>query len=136
MSKELRGSCLCNQISYRITGKIFGVLNCHCSMCRKAHGSAFKTRASIRKRDFQWLAGEKLITRYESSPGEYRTFCSICGSNLVTEFDKHPQWYGFALGTLDDDPGVNAECHVFVGSKAPWHDITDKLPQWKAMPED
>lgn len=27
------------------------------------------------------------------------------------------------------DPGVRAERHVFVGSKAPWFDITDPLPQ-------
>ena len=28
------------------------------------------------------------------------------------------------------DPGVKAERHVFVGSKAPWFDITDDLPQY------
>jgi len=39
------------------------------------------------------------------------------------------------LGTLDDDPGVKPEFHVFVGSKAPWHDITDDLPQWDEKPD-
>ena len=37
--------------------------------------------------------------------------------------------YGIALGVLDDDPGVRPERHTFVGSKAPWFEITDDLPQ-------
>jgi len=105
-------------------------------MCRKAHGAAFRTRAAVKRADFKWLVGEHLLTRYESSPGEYRTFCSVCGSNIVTEFDENPEWLGFPLGTLDDDPGVKPQCHVFVGSKAPWHDITDDLPQWIDLPDD
>jgi hypothetical protein len=30
---------------------------------------------------------------------------------------------------LDDDPKVKATRHVYVGSKAPWFDISDDLPQ-------
>lgn len=51
------------------------------------------------------------------------------GSSLLTRFDKHPEVLGFPLGTLDTDPGARAGKHVFVGSKAPWFDITDQLPQ-------
>jgi hypothetical protein len=131
---SLKGSCLCGQIQYQINGELKDVLNCHCSMCRKAHGSAFRTRASIRSSKFSWLYGEQLITSYESSPGEHRTFCSRCGSNLITTFDDDPDTYGFPLGTLDDHPGVSAKMHVFVGSKATWHQINDELPQWEEKP--
>jgi len=37
-----------------------------------------------------------------------------------------------ALGTLDDDPGLRPSLHIFVGSKAPWFDIADDLPQQSA----
>jgi hypothetical protein len=47
----------------------------------------------------------------------------------VNLWDGDPASYGLALGTLDDDPGVRPERHVFVGSKAPWFEITDALPQ-------
>ena len=130
----LRGSCLCGKVQYEIRGPLRSVRNCHCSMCRKFHGAAFRTRASVSTADFSWLSGEHLLTRYPSSPGEIKTFCSVCGSNLVTYFETAPDWLGFPLGTLDDDPGVKATCHVFVGSKAPWHDITDDLPQWETLP--
>jgi hypothetical protein len=32
-------------------------------------------------------------------------------------------------GLLDDDPVVRPTLHVFVGSKAPWWEIADGLPQ-------
>ena len=129
-----KGSCLCGKVKYEIHGALTGVLNCHCSDCRKAHGAAFRTRASVRSKDFVWISGEELVAQYEAAPDEYRTFCSICGSNLITKFKNKPEVYGFALGTLDTDPGVKAECHVFVSDKAPWHDITDTLPQYGEYP--
>ena len=71
---------------------------------------------------------------YESSPGEHRGFCSVCGSNVFTKFSERPEELGFALGILDDDPGNRPVCHVFAGSKAPWYEITDSLPQYEAFP--
>jgi hypothetical protein len=35
-----------------------------------------------------------------------------------------------ALGCLDADPGIRPTYHMFVGSKAPWHEIVDALPQY------
>ena len=105
------------------------VINCHCSMCRKAHGAAFRTRASVRTADFTFLSGEQLLTYYESSPGERRSFCSVCGANMITKFSRFPDVYGFALGTLDTDPEIRIERHVFTRYKAPWHTITDDLLQ-------
>jgi len=131
----LLGSCLCGGITYEVSGPLKGVLNCHCKMCRKAHGAAFRTRASVKSEDFQFLSGEKLLTYFESSKGEYRSFCKVCGSVIITRFDHDPKYLGFALGTLDTDPKVQIEQHVFVGDKAPWFEITDVLPQSKQFPE-
>jgi hypothetical protein len=33
-------------------------------------------------------------------------------------------------GLLDDDPGVQPSLHMFVGSKAPWWEIADAIPQF------
>jgi hypothetical protein len=130
----LKGSCLCKAVSYEIEGPLEGARNCHCSMCRKAHGAAFRSRASVRSRDFRWVTGESLITWYESSPGTHRGFCSRCGSPLLSRFDAHPASYGLQLGCLDSDPGVRPSMHIFTGSKAPWFEITDPLPCFEAGP--
>jgi hypothetical protein len=126
-----QGSCLCKRVTYEITGELTDVLNCHCSMCRKLHAAAFRTRAKVAAQDWKTLTGEKFIKFYESSPGERKGFCSECGSSLFTKFDASPDVFSFPLGTLDTDPGVKATRHVFVGSKAPWFEITDDLPQFQ-----
>ena len=130
----IRGSCLCGEVKYRINGTLSHARNCHCSMCRKAHGAAFRSRASANAAEFEWVQGENLVTFYESSPGTHRGFCRACGSPIMTKFDARPSYFGVPLGALDDDPGVRPELHVHVESKAPWFTITDDLPQYQVGP--
>lgn len=130
----LRASCLCQGIALEIDGEVRDLLFCHCSICRKVHGTAFRARGRVRTADLRWVRGEELARFYESSPGEQRGFCSVCGSNLFTRFAARPQEVGLSLGILDDDPGNRPICHVFVGSKAPWYEITDDLPQHDGFP--
>ena len=131
----LKGSCLCGGIRYEVR-ELGPILNCHCSMCRKAHSAAFRTRAVVRTSDLVWISGYELLTRYTSSPGQERSFCKVCGSVMVTFREDNPDSLKLSIGTLDSDPGRGPECHVFVGSKAPWFEITDELPQFETWPED
>jgi hypothetical protein len=134
-ARILRGSCLCGDIKYQIDGRLSGAVNCHCSMCRKAQGSAFRSRAAVKSAEFTFIQGEELITFYESSAGNHRGFCRVCGSPILSKFDDHPNYYGLPLGALDDDPGIRPKLHVHVASKAPWHTITDDLPQLPGAPQ-
>jgi hypothetical protein len=129
---SVKGSCLCGGVRYEVDS-FLRVVNCHCSMCRKATGAAFRTRARVLLDAFRWLRGEELVSRYASSPGEERTFCRVCGSTLPTFFRDRPE-LGLPLGTLDEDPGVRPSAHVWVDSKAPWWEITDDLPQFAEGP--
>ena len=126
----LKGSCLCSRVAYEISGPLTQAVHCHCLMCRKAHGAAFRTRATVQAKDFTWTRGENDVTWYSSSPGSYRGFCGACGTPLLSRFDQIPDIYGLPLGALDDDPGIKVESHVHVASKASWYDITDDLPQY------
>jgi hypothetical protein len=130
----IRGSCLCGDIRYEINGPLTDARNCHCSICRKAHSAAFRSRATVQVADFRWLAGENLLSFYETSKGNHRGFCRVCGSAVLSRFDHSPNEYGLPLGLLDDDPGVRPEMHIHVGSKAPWFAITDDLPQFSEGP--
>ncbi len=136
----VRGSCLCGGVKYEITSPLQAAANCHCSMCRKQHGAAFRSRASVMATDFHWVQGEQLVTFYESSPGTHRGFCSVCGSPVVNRIEANAvsggavERRGIQLGGLDDNPGVAPEMNVFVASKAPWFTITDGLPQFAELP--
>src|SRR5438270_5062317 len=98
--------------------------------------------AGRRRRDFRFLAGEELVTFYESTPGTHRGFCKVCGTPVLVKFDEHSRsaqtdsgavaLYGVALATLDDDPGVRPDAHAFIIDKSPWFTITDDLPQYPA----
>lgn len=120
-------------VRYEIEGEIGPALNCR-SMCRKATGSAFRSRVAVPRRNFSWVTGEDLLTLYDSSPTTTRTFCKVCGSALISLFHDSPDSLGLPMGTLDNDPGIRLAFHVFVGSKAPWFEITDQLPQFDAFP--
>lgn len=130
----IRGSCLCGEVRFEISGKLSRASHCHCSMCRKAHGAAFGTYAAAQAADFRLVSGEHRITRYRSSAGIVRTFCARCGSSLPGFDESKPHVVDVPLGVLDDDPGVRPACHIFIGSKAPWYEITDGLPQHATYP--
>ena len=129
---SISGTCLCGDIGYEITGGLSNVGHCHCAMCRQQSGGAFGTTGFVDADEFHWSKGEDLLSRYESSPGVKRIFCKVCGSNLgVMEKGRVTM---ISLGSVSGDPGVRPADHIFVGSKAPWYEITDNLPQYDEFP--
>lgn len=131
----LCGSCLCSGVHYEVTGPVTNMTSCHCGMCRKAQGAAYSTSVTVQQSDFRWTRGEELITTFKSSADLDRVFCRICGSPMVVIEVKTGEVYVNA-GTLDDDPGIRLESHIFVGSKAPWDDILDDKPTFDEYPPE
>jgi len=82
------GACLCGTVRYEFDGP-FDVMNhCHCSMCRKVHGTAQATYVAASIGSFRWISGESAITTYKSPNGR-RCFCGKCGSAVpVIENDS------------------------------------------------
>ena len=128
----IQGSCLCGAVRYEISGSFDIAGHCHCSLCRKSHGAAFASHAHVDPEQFRWTAGVEQVQKYESSPGGERCFCQRCGSMLAVTEARKVSWV--TLGTVDGDPGIRPSGHVFVGSKAPWYEITDTLPQFEEWP--
>ena len=128
----ITGSCLCGAVGYEISGRLLDACHCHCSMCRKAHGAAYATYASLRPEAFRWTSGEEFVTRYDSSPTMSRIFCSVCGSPLAATGDG--QIDSITLGTVEGDPEIRPRSHIFAGSKATWHEISDALPRFEEWP--
>ena len=87
----LRGGCLCGGIRYEINGQIGSALYCHCSMCRKWHGTAFRTRLAVPRTSFRFVQGEDLLVQYRSSADTIKTFCRTCGSPMVNSWDPDPE---------------------------------------------
>ena len=126
----IKGQCLCGAIRYEISSPLTSAEHCHCSMCRRFHGTAFSTYADFNPNDFHWLQGEDQLGIYEPNPGKGWAFCKTCGSSLGMP-GADGRLTSIALGTVEGDPGIRPTEHIFVGSKAVWYDISDDLPQHK-----
>jgi hypothetical protein len=124
----VQGTCLCGEVRYEIEGPLGPMSHCHCSMCRKHHGTPFATVVSASIASFRWIAGEKSVVLYRSSAYGHRSFCRTCGS-VTPLIDVE---MGLALcpaGNFQGEPRAKPKAHMFVASKAQWHTITDDLPQ-------
>jgi ubiquinone/menaquinone biosynthesis C-methylase UbiE len=132
----IRGSCLCGAVAFEIEGRVSPLQTCHCSRCRKVSGSAFSVSLMTAVKSFRWLRGQDQISVFRLPSGFGHSFCRTCGSPVPV---PHPtgKVFGLPAGSLEGDPGTRLLRHTFVGSKAPWFEITDALPQhetWAAEP--
>ena len=132
-NRVIAGGCFCGAVRFEIRGKLCRARACHCSKCRKVFSGAGSAYAELdASATFLWATGEGSVTRYSSTPGWEVAFCRVCGSTLC---GLHAgAVHGIALGSVDGDPGVQIEMHLFVGSKAPWDHIGGTAPQYPEGP--
>ena len=123
----LEGRCECGAVRYRVADEFKYAANCHCSNCRAATGSAFKPFAGIERSKLELTAGDDKLLIWGDDDGNH-TRCAVCGS-LLYSVVREGEWVHVALGSLVDAPSIRPAEHIFVGSKAPWFEITDDLPQ-------
>ena len=128
---KITGSCLCSEISYEISQNVGDITHCHCIKCRKAHGAAFSSVAKIEDKNFS-IMGENTLSRYESSPGKTRYFCSCCGSQIYAKRDN-TDFIILRLGTLNDESMVDSEYqeskHIWLAEKACWYELHSDLEE-------
>jgi len=127
-----KGSCVCGAIKYEVDKIKLQMGYCHCSMCRKFHGSGFSTLGEADTKYFRWLEGEDQLKKYVASNGSVRQFCRNCGSSMTFAVSEEmSDLIEFSLGTLDSDLDVLPDAHIYTGSKANWVKICDDLPKYK-----
>ena len=131
--RKLRGSCLCGAVQYEIPDELLYAAYCHCSECRRFSGSAFSALGGIAMAQLQINTGEDKIKFFRKTEASNLAFCEVCGSSLFTEKPLKGLAH-LRLGTLMDSPSLTPQAHVLVGSKAPWFEITDNLPQFEDLP--
>lgn len=128
----LRGCCACNAVAYEVSDEFDTSFNCHCSRCRAATGSAFRPWGEIEPEKLRVTKGEDALILSGDPDGHHARRCGQCFSLLY--------WTGYEgkirvpYGTLIDEPALKPTGHIYVGSKAPWYQILDDLPQYEEDP--
>lgn len=131
----VKGGCLCGDVTFEYSDVPKFMMNCHCTRCRKVKGAAHATNAFVPIENFRWIKGVDKTANYSLPEAERfgNAFCMKCGSSVPRE-STGTGMFNVPVGSLDSDPGVTAKGHIFIGSKAPWFDVKDGLPQWDEMP--
>jgi hypothetical protein len=132
--RVLTGRCLCGAVTYAVADAFHYAMYCHCSNCRRATGSAFKPFAGVPREKLSIVQGEQYVRTYGDGEN-FDVHCRECGS-LLYSVVREGTYVHVTMGTLVDEPSIRPSKHIFVGSKANWHDITDDLPQYEAFPTD
>lgn len=128
-NRLLTGKCLCEAVHYVVRDEFVYALNCHCSNCRRATGSAFKPFAGIESTKLNITVGKENLLIFGEDHA-HDAHCAKCGS-LLYSVVREGAYTHVTMGTLVDSPTIRPTAHIFVGSKALWFTITDNLPQHK-----
>ena len=127
----IEGHCECNRVAFEADCEITDFSHCHCSQCRRVHGAAYATFAAVDANRFRYLTGENDLKIYKSSGDHDRVFCGNCGSNILVSLKDDSDFLYLSMGAVEGNPKLPEAYHIFVGSKAPWHEITDDHVQYE-----
>ncbi len=130
-----KGSCLCGEVQYEITGNLGIFQYCHCSRCRKFTGSVHAANLLVSPSHFRWLTGEEHVGSYAPSDTKHfaTAFCKNCGSSLPWHA-KTGKSVVIPAGTLDEHPDIELSQNIFYDSKASWYKAASDLPKHKKLP--
>ena len=132
----IKGRCECTRVQYEIKGELKDFCHCHCSICRRLHGAAFATWGGVARDEFTYKSGESDLKKYSFSENADSIFCGVCGSRILVDFKPEADMLYITMGTVIGEVECPPGYHQFVGSKAPWFEICDDLPQHDEWPDE
>ncbi len=124
----MKGNCVCENISFEITGTVENLYQCHCTICQKQTGSSSQAGLFISVSNFKWISGENSISSYKKDAGYSVSFCSNCGSTVPNIF-RAGEKYWVPAGAFETLGGAKIKNHIFVANKAEWDEICGDATQ-------
>jgi len=121
MEGKIVGGCMCGAVRYESAADAVMQASCYCRDCQKSTGSAFAPVLLVPKDAFKLTKGE--LKHYEvkgDSGGKVsRTFCSDCGSPIMSVLDAMP-FIAVKAGSLDEPGQFKPTASIFVASAPVW----------------
>lgn len=129
----IHGQCSCGEIGFQFSTEALRAYQCHCSICRKATGSAFSTTMIAAGSGFVWIRGKDKVSSYSKESGYKVNFCSRCGSPVPNKFRGLPL-FSVPAGSLDDEPDIEVVVQIHLGSGAKWDNDHFEGQKFSEMP--
>lgn len=133
---NIKGSCLCGAVKYKISGEALRFYNCHCNRCRKVTGAAHASNLLVKpESSLSWESGEDMLQSYKVPEAErfYNLFCKKCGSpmpKVVPELGA----VIIPAGSLDSDAPMAPNGNIFWDSRAEWTCDAGEVPTYAEYP--
>ena len=125
-----KGSCLCGEITYSVTGFSKQAANCYCTMCQKFHGAAFGTLVEVQ--GLEWHSGLDKLKHFTAANGTTRSFCECCGSSIGFRVKGAPlEAIELAIATFEADIPVVIDAQIYTHYKADWCALSDDIAVFK-----
>ncbi len=126
------GGCLCGAVRYEVHGKLYNVIICHCSKCRRIHGHVSAHTSSKREdlklleqRGLEWYRSVK-----DETPDVFRGFCKECGASLFWDA-RGDEYIYISAGTLDQPTGLKTIGHIWLSQAGDYYELTDDLEKFE-----
>src|SRR5262249_28293082 len=132
---KTRGGCLCGGGTDIVEAAPLCAWDCHSSPRRRAPSAAHPSDPFTTRHRGRLPRGAELLTAHKVADAERFThvFCRTCGASMP-RVDREREFTAIPMGSLDDDPGMRPQAHIFVSSMAPWYTIADDLPRHAEYP--
>jgi hypothetical protein len=127
----IKGSCLCGEVKYELTGSINEVAVCHCTQCKRAQGTPFATNAPVELAKCKFSNNSDSIKAYFSSPNKKRVFCDNCGTPLYSQRIDKPETIRLRLGTVTDGHIPKPSYEIYCESKSDWFNENTNRPKYE-----
>lgn len=127
--ERFEGCCLCGAVRFELDPPTKWCANCHCSMCRRAHGAPFVTWVGVPAAQFRIVSGSESLENYRSSQEARRSFCRTCGSMLLFQSTRWADEVHVVRAAIPGEIDRKPEAHCFFSDRAPWVTISDELPR-------
>lgn len=134
MSDKISGSCLCGKVKFEIENHFDRFFLCHCAQCQKTSGSVHVSNLFGSADGFRWMAGEKLVKRFEYPNRDFtNAFCTECGSG-VPYLNQSRTAIVVPAGTLDAEPNFSSASKIFYSERAKWTSEIQSMEAFEKFP--
>jgi len=124
------GQCFCGEVQFDIELPVFGVIYCHCTMCRQINGTDYTTWVRVLSDNFKITKGIESVTEFNVTEKTTSYFCYECSSTIYTSDKDYTDSVGILRGMIRGDVGQLPIKHFYYDDRAEWVDVQDGLPKF------
>jgi hypothetical protein len=123
----MTGGCNCGKLRFRMESAPMITHCCHCLVCQKASGSAFRVNAMIETDRLTITQGTP--EPFHGAGSRQVVRCADCGFAVWSHHPRLGEAIAFVgVGMLDHGERLPPEAHYFTRSKHPWVTLPEGVP--------